>query len=360
MGCVYLWLWHFNIPFESRSLFLLVLSLITAIGFAALGYFINEYFDQQHDALAGKVNRLSSLSPSLKLGLLLAASVLAFGPWYLLPTDSFSWFLIVLQMLLLFSYSLPFPRFKSIPIVSNIVDMAYAYLVPLILSFYTYSLFSAGHVSSWGLPFIIAVILIGLRNILIHQVDDLFKDAKAGMISLPRLVGPNATGSILLLFLLFETATFTLFATMLAFKDLCLLPVLITYVAFCGFKLWRGGGKGTLAPLPLHSIRHLADPYYQWCFPILVLFATVLQEWRWVLVLPFHLMALTPIHLYRPVIIILRAFWQWILRQRPIVRAALSAIINYPIYWSFRCFGVNLKKENASALGYLRSKFTSA
>ena len=35
--------------------------------FQDLGYFINEYFDQKEDALAGKINKLFFLKPAMKL-----------------------------------------------------------------------------------------------------------------------------------------------------------------------------------------------------------------------------------------------------------------------------------------------------
>jgi 1,4-dihydroxy-2-naphthoate octaprenyltransferase len=59
LGCVYLWLVWFRTPFSIEAMTLIALSLITAIGFAALGYLINEYFDQEDDARAGKLNRMA-------------------------------------------------------------------------------------------------------------------------------------------------------------------------------------------------------------------------------------------------------------------------------------------------------------
>lgn len=357
MGCVYLWLWHFKIPFEVRSLLLIGLSFITAIGFASLGYFINEFFDQRHDALAGKHNRITPLSLRNKIGLFTVILGLAFAPWAWLPSDKISWVLIATQVALLLAYSLPFPRLKSVPIVANILDMAYAYLVPLLLSFHTYAIFVAGQVPHWAAPFIVVVILVGLRNILIHQVDDLYNDAKARMETLPKIIGPRSTSYALLLMLMLETASFILFGTMLALIDPWMLSVPIIYAAFCFYRLLKNQSF-TLPFLPLNHIRHLTDPYYQWCFPILILFAAASHDWRWMALLLVHLLILTPAHLIKPFFTTLHELWQWILRQRPIVRAATSALVNYPIYWLFRCFGIDLRQEKTSALGFLRAKLT--
>ena len=65
-GNIYLWLLLFKIDFGIKGLILLLLSLITSFGFAALGYLINEYFDQEDDAKAGKINKLKFI-PKLYL-----------------------------------------------------------------------------------------------------------------------------------------------------------------------------------------------------------------------------------------------------------------------------------------------------
>ena len=61
-GNLYLWLILFDIPFSISSVLLLILSLITSFGFAALGYFINEFFDKKDDENYNKVNKLLRLA----------------------------------------------------------------------------------------------------------------------------------------------------------------------------------------------------------------------------------------------------------------------------------------------------------
>lgn len=357
MGCVYLWIWHFGLPWEGRTLLLLLLSLITASGFAALGYFINELFDQRHDALAGKPNRITPLNTGQRLLVFSATVTAAFAPWLWLPADGVSWVLIASQVGLFLVYSLPFPRLKAVPIASNLVDMGYAYLVPLLLSFRTYMLFSEGEIPTWLWPLLVLVALIGLRNILIHQVNDLFNDRRAGMMTLPQLIGPKGTAIALIALLGAEVGAFLLFGVLLAAEDLWMSVLPVLFAVFCVVRVVQLRERIALRFIPLEQVRHLTDPFHQLIFPVVVLVALTMADIRWLLLLPFHGALLTPAHVFTRVFAGSREAWWWADRQRPAVRAVVSASVNYPIYWFFRLFGVDLVREGKSATGFIRSKF---
>jgi 4-hydroxybenzoate polyprenyltransferase len=358
MGCVYLWIWHFGLPWEGRTLLLVLLSLVTAAGFAALGYFINEFFDQRHDALAGKPNRITPLSTGQRLMVLSATVTAAFAPWLWLPADGVSWVLIASQVGLFLVYSLPFPRLKAVPIASNLVDTGYAYLVPLLLSFRTYMLFAEGEIPRWLWPLMVVVALIGLRNILIHQVNDLFNDRRAGMRTLPQVIGPKGTTIALIALIGAEVVAFLLFGKLLAAEEVWMsaLPVLVT--VFYVVRVVKLRDRVALRFIPLEEVRHLTDPFYQLIFPVILLVALTMADVRWLMLLPFHAALLTPAHVFTRVFAGSREAWWWADRQRPVVRAAVSASVNYPIYWFFRLFGVDLVREGKSATGFIRSKFS--
>ena len=86
MGCVYLWLWGFGLPFTIEIIWLTFLSLVTTVGFASLGYFINEFFDKESDARAGKINKLAHLSPGIQIFIFSLVLALTLLPWIWLPS----------------------------------------------------------------------------------------------------------------------------------------------------------------------------------------------------------------------------------------------------------------------------------
>lgn len=358
MGCVYLWIWHFGLPWESRTVLLVLLSLVTAAGFASMGYFINEFFDQRHDALAGKANRITPLGTGQRLGLLFLAVAAAFAPWLWLPADGVSWLIIASQVGFFLVYSLPFPRLKAVPIASNLVDMGYAYLLPLLLSFRTYMLFAGGEATSWLWPLMIAVALIGLRNILIHQVNDLFNDRRAGMKTLPQLIGTKGVAIALITLIVFEIVAFLLFGLLLADDHIWMSLLPSMFAIFCVGRVFLLRKKLSLRFIPLEPTRHLTDPFHQLIFPVIFLAALAITDVRWLMLLPFHAALLTPAHVFSEIFARSREAWWWADRQRPVARAAISASVNYPIYWLFRLFGVDLVREGKSATGFIRSKFS--
>lgn len=358
MGCVYLWIWHFGLPFDGHTLLLVALSLVTATGFAALGYFINEFFDQRHDALAGKPNRLTPLSSQIQLGLLIAAMSTAFLPWLWLPADGTSWVLIGMQTGLFLLYSLPFPRLKAIPFVSNLVDMGYAYVVPLLLSFRTYALYAEDYYPLWIVPLVLTVGLVGFRNILIHQVNDVFNDRRAGMNTLPQMLRPKATSAAFLVMLTLECGCFVTFCIALASDNRSMYALPILFILFIVIRIYFLRNVLSFRFFPLENTRHLTDPFYQLVFPAVLLVAMIHVDWRWASLLPAHAALLTPSEVFVRLAASGRNAYWWLIRQRPMVRAAISAVVNYPIYWMFRLFGVDLVHERKSAVEFIRSRFS--
>jgi 4-hydroxybenzoate polyprenyltransferase len=104
-GNLYLWLILFKISFDFKLLWILFLSLTTSFGFAALGYFINEYFDKKDDFVAGKTNKLEMLNANKQIILLVSILLFTFIPWIFLPFNKISISLITIQILLFIIYA---------------------------------------------------------------------------------------------------------------------------------------------------------------------------------------------------------------------------------------------------------------
>jgi hypothetical protein len=356
MGCVYLWIWHFQLPFTGRTLLLVALSLTTSTGFAALGYFINEFFDQQQDALAGKINRVAPLSSVQRLVWVSVITSVAFLPWLWLPSNNWSRVLIVIQIGLFLIYSLPFPRLKAVPFISNLVDMGYAYLVPLVLSFHTFALFAGGAYPAWFVPLAITVGLVGFRNILIHQVNDIFSDGLIGMPSTARCLGPRGTSILIYGALSLETIGFLLFGLMLVAEVHTSLLLPLGFMMFTIVRMRRITVEKAFQFNPISPLRHLNDPFYQILFPLLALTCAALTDALWLILFPFHFALLIPDSILSSSIAKGTDLRWWFVGRLPLIRGLVSAIINYPIYWLFKMFGINLIAEGVSAMTFVRRK----
>jgi 4-hydroxybenzoate polyprenyltransferase len=355
LGCVYLWLVWFRTPFSIEAMTLIALSLITAIGFAALGYSINEYFDQDDDARAGKLNRMALAPIQVRIGLLIAATIMALLPWMWLPSNPFSWLLIAAELNCFALYSFPVFRLKNVPFVANSIDMAYAYTIPMLLSFHTYSLFHVQSWPKWLWPLVACVSLIGLRGIIIHQVDDLFNDKRAGIRTLPLTIGPRLTSLLLACLMFAEILSFLMFAFMFSW----IMPwwaasIVVSYAVYLAFLTQSKKGL-LLAFLPLAPQRHATDQFYQIIFPMLMLVLVAFSNPWWAILIPLHIGVLVPLHVQQQIWHNARNAANRLYYMG--IRKPMNATVNYSIYYGFLIVGVNLKKENSSAAQYLKSRF---
>lgn len=355
MGCVYLWFNLFNLSFSFYHFSILILSILTTFGFAAFGYFINEFFDQKEDFKAGKINKLSLLSNFQKSLLFFSILLITFLPWIYLPKDDKSYYLISLEILCFLLYSLPLLRYKENIFLAGILDASYAYLVPSLLSFHTFSLIgvlSKDNVEYINLFFIL-LFFIGYRNILIHQVNDAISDKKAGLTTLVHYLGPQRSNWFLKVLYLVEislliVSSLVLFKVKLLEGFWLLIILVFLYKTKTTWSKIFVKDEYTL----LKEERHFIDTLYQLWFPLTQLIILFLIDWRWLFILPIHAL----IFIKKDYII---EFWQnmkdylWHKSLRPF----FSFIINYIIYFSFRIIGINLKSENKSALEIIKSKF---
>lgn len=357
MGCVYLWLDWFEFTPSFYVIGTIALSLITTIGFASMGYFINEFFDKECDFKAGKVNKLAHLPIKWQSLLLAGILVVTFLPWIWLPKNQFSVFLIAIQIGLFLLYSLPFPRFKEHPYLSLLLDSLYAYTLPLILSFHTFSILKQSQTyPSWFYFFIVAATFIGIRNILTHQIKDVFKDAAAGLQSLPMLIGVNKTQNLLRLVFTYELFFMSISLFVFSLKFWFVFFVLLAYLIFA-LKVFKENNLNEGSSDFYLEI----NKAYNIVFPFLTLLMLVVK-WPITLVyLLFHAFFLVPFNVYRFILSIVIPFLIKIrIRIHSLVvtdlRNLISVLVNYPIYFIFRIVGIDLKKEGTSALGYFRKR----
>ncbi|MCO5280711.1 MAG: UbiA family prenyltransferase [Chitinophagales bacterium] len=361
MGCVYLWLSWFKIDLNFESSLLILFSLVTTIGFAALGYLINEHFDIASDTKAGKVNRLAYVSNKVKLGLFLFSVSMALLPWLWLPHDNVTWFLIGAQFLFYLLYSLPFPRLKDVPFASNFIDAGYAYWIPLLLSHHTYALYAKASWAFW-LPLLsIAVFLVGFRNILIHQVDDLFNDKRAGVRTLPMVMGVERV-TFLIKGLLVQEVVFIIAALWyISVATPMHFFVLVMYILSLCLLVWRLRLHFASNYFAIESVRHITDGVNQYVLPICWLVVLGFQKPIYLIFIPIHLLFFFPRNYWQAIknsIFSIYTIIRWlVLSLYWKIYQVLSKCANYLIYYFMRILGVDLVKENTSLVGYIKRKF---
>ena len=343
IGFVYFWLFWFDISITWPAVLLFFLSLVTSAGFASLGYYINELFDIESDKKAGKINKLALISPFQRGMLLLAIVGITFLPWLWLPADRWSWILIAAEVIFFLVYSLPFPRLKNKALVSGLVDAAYAYVIPMLLSLHTYELFAQRTAPPFFAIIIGCFFIIGYRNILVHQVNDVFKDMRSGVVTLPQKAGTIYTSRIIYACLILEViGVISFFAGCILVKPAMVLCLAI-YFLFLIYRLYRLLPLKSGKFISIHPLRHLTDPFYQQWFPILLLAILICTEWKWVCLLPFHVLLVASKPRYEKV----KQLLLWL-------RNGLSLFVNYGIYYAFKIFGIDLIKEKKSVVGYMK------
>jgi len=354
-GNLYLWLLLFKIDFGIKGLILLLLSLITSFGFAALGYLINEYFDQEDDAKAGKINKLKFIPKLYLIKLIIIILLATFTPWIILPFDEISGVLVTTQIALFFLYASPPFRFKKNSYLSGITDALYAYIIPLLLSYYTYYLYSGS--ASINFHYIVCYSILlyiaGYRNIIIHYINDIFKDKKAGLITMPRAIGVNNTNN-LLISLLFIEFVLLIITVVIISKEIFLLWFLLLPILFLVYKAISQAQKLPDKIIVNKPIRHAPDLYYQVYAPAIILAVLIWYDFKWALLVPIHIALFIPLYRLHPFIswfkrINFKLYYIW-------TRQIISWVVNYTLFFMFILFGVNLKKRQLSALGYIKYK----
>jgi hypothetical protein len=360
-GTLYLWIYIFQISFSIITIKLLFLSLTTSFGFAALGYIINEFFDQKDDFIAGKRNKLKTLSSQKLVLLIFGILIAAFLPWISLPTKSFTIWLIGIQICLFILYAVPPFRLKNNFIFAPIIDSLYAYVLPLILSCYTFYLYNLQ--TEQPIFFLLVMTFLffiaGYRNIILHFITDFYTDQKLGKKTLPQIRGIRSSLHFLIKLVYIEYCLIFFLLLLLfifsnknyLFKVSIPLVLLIQYFSY-----------NKKSSISVREFIKLPNTLYQFYFPFICLLNLMFIDQLWVIWFPFHLILLVPYFRFQPLInlwnrIHFKHYYYYIYHHYiQHIRMVLSWLLNYSIYFLFLLFRIDLKKKNISAITYIKKK----
>ncbi|MEM0998898.1 MAG: UbiA family prenyltransferase [Bacteroidota bacterium] len=182
------------VPHEwGRAIYAVALTALglSIIGTAGFGYFLNDLTDIAQDTAAGKPNQVARWPIWLRVVVPLILLVLAWGPWLLFRAESDVFPLIIgllaLEFLVFFLYSVPPIRLKEKGIAGIVCDTLYGHVIPVAIALVVFS-------PDWPRNFAFALPvmgLMGLRNILLHQIEDRHRDRRAGVNTFVRQYGPQ-------------------------------------------------------------------------------------------------------------------------------------------------------------------------
>jgi len=356
MGMIYLFAERYHISFE-KFIPLAVLSLTTITGFASMGYLFNDLFDIEKDTLAGKRNFLAGKSSLATLVFFLASAVFVLLPWWFLPKNKFSFILIGVQFGLFIIYSAPPIRLKERGLAGIITDALYAHGIPAILAAYTFAL-AAHYVFPTADIFVLFAwqTVAGFRNILIHQAEDLEADKKAGSKNFVTGMESEDFYSALKCLIGVELLLCISFFGVLCSGNL-LFAVCMAVILALSITVLILFRHQTM-PRFLNSLwRYFPNNLYEKWLPAVYLALLTLGDAWFVILLILHF-GIFNFNVYVQLADKLYGVWKSIAFKGMLISLKIwfSYPVNYFIYYLLRLFGVDLKKENISALDYLRKR----
>lgn len=348
MGMVYMLSALFGIAFGSFALWA-ACSMCTIIGFAALGYLLNDYFDRDSDRLAGKKNFLLGKGVAEQAGLLLVAVFLLAAPWYFLPWDLYTLCLMAGQLLAYLVYSAPPLRLKERGAAGILADALYAHGIPAMMATYTYMLISGARPDLILLGLLLAwQLAAGLRNVLLHQQDDIGHDTRSGTITYATRRG--GISAVLL--------------QRLRIAELLLLVSLLVYGSATRHSFVWALPAVALSLLVRARMpetdgyrRYYPNILYDQWLPYTFIILLAGQDIRYLLLIPLH-----GILFSRDIVSELYHSIPWTHYAAALRRALVAAadrvrlVGNWLIYLIFRLAGIDLIKEQTDALGYIRRR----
>lgn len=276
----------------------LLLFVVSAVGIAAFGHLVNDAADREDDVRAGKANPLVTWSSGRIGAAVVAALVVGVAPWAFLDTRPVARVFLVVELVLLIAYAVAPVRLKGRGLLGALTDAAYAYAVPLV---WTLTVFAApgplpaavtGALAAWSL-------LVGLRSILWHQLEDLDGDRRVGARTAAVRLGRDRTVSVVASVLLPLEVVAAVALVVLVSGALPWLPwACIAYVVWRLFQvryLWAE----PLLPSALHDRRGrvrlvgyvIDDEFVVRWLPLVAAVLLALEDRWWWLAVAFVLVA---------------------------------------------------------------------
>ncbi|MBP7388797.1 MAG: UbiA family prenyltransferase [Chitinophagales bacterium] len=276
---------------EARNVLLFIAGVIFI---AAFGYLYNDYCDADSDRLACKKNLLSEKSKVIQLVAVLMPLAAGVSSWYFVQTNWIAKALYALQIVALVVYSARPFRLKNRGAWGVICDTFYGHVNPAFFTVFTfYNPFQLMQKTEalFLLFLLIVTSLKGVRNILLHQLQDRKADRMAGIQTMVVKQGALFTLNLINTLLLYEI-TFT--ALLVIAISTILPPVLISLLLFTMFTYLKFSGW-KLGYLPRRQLKfkfhYFLNDYYERWLPFFLLLILISQQPVFLYLLVLHIIA---------------------------------------------------------------------
>jgi len=296
-------LWWFGVDHLQQPVQTILLFSCSLFGTASFGYWLNDLTDQSLDQRVGKSN--ATLRYSTSVNLTIAGFLLLVGawPWYYLVQYSvgfYAWLGVFITLLL---YSVPPFRLKERGLAGVLCDAGYGHLLPVWI---VLGIFASPEITAspdwtvWAFLGSLLLLIKGLRNICLHQLEDRHRDRKAGVQTFVLRWGPKRTASLISwLFLPMEGILLLILAIVVHPVFLAgLLFFLFTYA----LRVWSWKFYRSYSERMVYRLWYVLNDFYEGTFPLLALglvlfhkpwlgwllpvhvflFPRALNHWRWV------------------------------------------------------------------------------
>lgn len=295
LGWIYFcWLFNgielFKDIYPSFFLLRVLCFFISLISISAFGYLLNDWCDVETDAATGKVNHLSNLKPVWRF--MVVVTPLIIGCVFWLPVSKIATALFVLQIIALIAYSVPPVRLKARSFWGVAADAFYGHINPVFITLFAFDFFGGDeirHKILLAAVLLPAILFKGVRNILLHQLDDRKGDQKASIKTFVVKNGALFTLNFINNLLPFEIFLSILLSLALSFFFppffICLLFFsVVTYLKFSGWKL---------AYLPKRQFKfkflYFLNDYYEGWLPVFFLILLSVRTPAFLILLLLHL-----------------------------------------------------------------------
>ena len=360
MGFVYLYTLWFHISLLS-FIPLSLLSITVIAGFASFGYLVNDFFDKEKDRLAGKGNFLLNKPILYQMGLPVLSLLLIALPWLYLPCDRWSFALIGIQLSLFVLYSAPPLRLKERGSAGVVIDALYAHAVPTMLAAYTFLLASTSVPRYAAFLFLFLwQFLCGVRNIVIHQQEDAASDKASNTKTFANAGNVKIVLNLLQFVLIAELLCCVVFFSLLTLDHHSFGVCIAAVLALC-FQPTFWYIHITENEIPEPPLRYFPNNVYEKWLPLVYLLLLSFSNVFFLIFLFAHI-SLFNFGLYRQTGQRGSHIWKSIpfghllyLILIP-VKTLTSTVINHVIYYSLLLLGIDLKKEQMSALEYFKKR----
>lgn len=280
---------------ECDILFYLFISILVSIGIAGLGYVMNDIKDFKDDLQNNKPNLFNKFSKSQSVLIVVLFALLSIFPWLYLPTDKYTFYLLVIEFLLFFVYASPPFRLKEKGFLGIITDALYAQVVPSLLAVYTFSKISNTILnvklivlySAW-------LLLVGIRNIIKHQVEDFDNDKNTKTKTFVTIYGIEYSKKISLKYLF--PIEFILFTSLLITIKTPYFIALLGYILYTTI-LFIKRNKTTEIDLFYFINTRIFNEFYEIHLPIILLVCFCFSNAIFIFILGFNLLIFSPIYL---------------------------------------------------------------